>query len=196
METDIISQAGRCAELARLLLGANEEARQDWNAPADIHEALLRLYYAKKLEDDIEACQALLTEDTSEETVDTVGEAAQAVQAASDAMFDLIESHSASDDEFAAKIEALKLDDAKEGLYDLLCKLYKCEGIIRMAYRCAKRYPTYGLPDALMGGEPGKPLGIDSEGFIAKDMDVDIMALLDARAALLKKVAPMVEDLQ
>jgi hypothetical protein len=195
MESEIISRAGRCAALAKMLLDADAQARQYGDAP-DIQEALLRLYYAGKLEEDMEQCQALLTEDTGTAAVDMAEEAAQAVRAASDAVFDLIESHSASDEGFAAKIEELKLEGAEEGLYDLLCKLYKCEGIIRMAYRCAKWYPTYGLPDTLLGGEPGKPLGIDPEGFIAQDMGIDIMALLDTRAALLKKIAPMVENLQ
>jgi hypothetical protein len=195
MEMNIIDQAGRCAELAQLLMEADRDAREDGDALGDVHEALMRLYYAKKLEADMEACQALLTEDTDEETVATVEEAAQTVREASDAAFDLVESHSAADGEFAAKIDSLTMDAAEEGLDDLLCKLYKCEGIIRMAYRCTKRYPTYGPSDAFFGGESDEPVS-DPETLIAGGMDVDIMALLDARDALISRIGPLADELQ
>ena len=194
METDIINQAGRYAELARMLLESDKEARQDEGMPANIHDALMRLYYAKKLEANMEACQALLTEDTEEESVAAVEEAAQAVREASDAAFDLVESYSAADGEFTAKIESLKLDSAEEELDDLLYKLYKCEGIIRMAYRCATRYPTYGIPDSILGGEPDTEPVADPEEYISDDMEVDIFALLDARDALISKIGPLAEE--
>jgi hypothetical protein len=194
METDIINQAGRYAELARMLLDADIKARQDEGVGADIHEALLRLYYAKKLEADMEACQTLLTEDTEEETVTAVEEAAQTVREASDATFDLVEVYSAAYSDFAAKIENLKLDSAEEKVDDLLCKLYKCEGIIRMAYRCATRFPTYGIPSSILGGEPDTEPVADPEEYIADDMDVDIFALLDARDALIAKIGPLAEQ--
>jgi hypothetical protein len=61
-----------------------------------------------------------------------------------------------------------------------------------MAYRCATRYPTYGIPDSILGGEPDTEPVADPEEYIAGDMDVDIFALLDAREALLSKIAPLV----
>jgi len=156
---------------------SDEEARHEESK--DMREALLRLYYAEKLEEEMEACKALLTEDTSEEGVNAVGDATEIVRAASDAAFNLIESYSASDAGFAANIDKLRLDDADDGLLDLLCKLYKCEGIIRMAYRCATWYPAYGPPDTLLdawkGSIPKRPWGVDPESFIAQAMDMNIM---------------------
>jgi hypothetical protein len=197
MEDDIISRAGRCAELAQMLLAADKEAR--YEESKDMRGALLRLYYAEKLEEEMEVCKALLTEDTSEEAADAVGEAAEMVRAASDATFNLIESYSAADAEFAAKIDKLRLDDADEGLFDLLCKLYKCEGIIRMAYRCATWFPAYGpfdtLIDARKGSIPNTPAGVDPESFIAQAMEMDIMEMLDLRAELIRKIAPIAEEM-
>ena len=197
MEDDIISRAGRCAELAQMLLAANEEARNEESK--DMREALLRLYYADKLEEEMKACQAMLTEDTSEEAVDAVEEAAGIVRAASDAAFDLIESCSASDAGFAAKIDKLRLDDADDGLFDLLCKLYKCESIIRMAYRCAKWYSACDPYDTLLddwkGSIPKRPWGVDPESFIAQAMDINIMELLDIRAELINKIASIAEEM-
>jgi len=197
MEDDIISRAGRCAELAQMLLAADEEAR--YEESKDMREALLKLYYAEKLEEEMKACQALLAEDTSEETVEAVEEAAGVVRAASDAAFGLIESYSASDAGFAAKIDKLRLDDADDGLFDLLCKLYKCEGIIRMAYRCATWYSACDPYDTLLddwkGTIPKRPTGVDPESFIARAMDIDIMELLDIRADLIRKIAPIAEEM-
>ena len=197
MEDDIISRIRRCAELAQMLLAADEEAR--YEELKDMREALLRLYYAVNLEEEMEACKALLTEDTSEEAVDAVHDAAEIVRAASDAAFGLIERYGASDAGFAAKIDKLRLDDADDGLFDLLCKLYKCEGIIRMAYRCATWYPAYGPPDTLLdawkGSIPKRPWGVDPESFIAQAMDMNIMELLDIRAELIRKIAPMAEEM-
>jgi hypothetical protein len=196
MEASIVDQAQKYAELAQMLIKADEEARQDEDAPEFLREALMRLYYAKKLEADMEKCQALLTEETDEETVAAVEESAQAVQQASDAAFDLVESFSANDNEFAEKIDNLKMDTAEDGLDDLLCKLYKCEGIIRLAYRCATRYPTYGITGGILGGEPDTDPVADREDFIAGDMDVDIMALLDARDDLIARIGTMTGDPQ
>lgn len=197
MEDDIISRAGRCAELAQMLLAGDKEAR--YEESKDMREALLRLYYAEKLEEEMEACKALLTEDTSEEAVDAVTDAAEIVRAASDAAFNLIESCSASDAGFAAKIDKLRLDDADDGLFELLCKLYKCESIIRMAYRCATWYSAHDpydtLIDAWTGSIPKRPYGVDPESFIARAMDLDIMELLDIRAELIRKIAPMAEEM-
>ena len=197
MEDDIISRAGRCAELAQMLLAADKETQ--YEELKDMRGALLRLYYAEKLEEEIEVCKALQTEDTSKEAVDAVGEAAEMVRAVSDAAFELIESCSAADAEFAAKIDKLRLDDADEGLFDLLCKLYKCKGIIRMAYRCATWYPAYGpsdtLIDAWKGSIPNSPAGVDPESFIAQAMEMDIMEMLDIRAELIRKIALIAEEM-
>jgi hypothetical protein len=188
MEENIIDQAGLYASRAQRLL--EDGALLDGDAPGYVREALLGLYFAVRLAADMEACQALLTQDTDEETVDAVQEAAQTVQEAAEAAFDRVEQHSAADGDFAAKIDGLALDSAEDGLDDLLCKLYKCEGIIRLAYRCATRYPMYGMPGSMLGGMPDTAPA-DPEDFIAGDMDVDIMALLDARDALLSRIGPL-----
>jgi len=195
MEENIIDRARRYMELAHMLTKADEDARQDEVSPEYLHEALIRLYHAKKLEADIEECQAQLSQDSDGETVEAVEDAAQAVQEASEVSFDLVERYSADNEEFAAKIESLKLESAEDGLDDLLNKLYKCEGIIRLAYRCATRYPTYGITESIMGGAPDTEPIDDPEEYIADDMDVDIMALLAARDDLVAKIGPLVEKL-
>jgi len=68
-----------------------------------------------------------------------------------------------------------------------------------MAYRCATRYSAHDpydtLIDAWTGSIPERPEGVDPESFIAQAMDMDVMELLNIRAELLKKIAPMAEEM-
>ncbi len=196
MEDRMIETANQYGELARMLMRSAEEAGSDDEAPGYIHDALLRLFYVIRLDDKMEKCQELLTEDSDEETVGAVLGAARNVQEASDYVFGLIEKFSAENRDFEEKIESIVLDSPEENLDDLLCKLYKCEGIIRLAYRCAKRYPVYGVRGSLFGGAADTEPITDPEDFIADDMDVDIVALLDARDRLMARIGPLAGDAQ
>lgn len=195
-EERIVGTANQYSELAKMLTETAEEAKHDGEEPGYIHDALLRLFYVIRLEDKMEKCQELLTEDSGEETVEAVTEAAQAVQEASDAVFGYVEDYSASDREFEQKMESLTLGSPDEGLDDLLCKLYKCEGIIRLAYRCATHYPTYGLQGSLFGGSADTEPITDTEGFISGNMNVDVLALLEARDKLIAAIEPLVGEAQ
>ena len=195
-EQRIIEAANQYRELAKMLTETSEEARLDGEEAGYIRDALLRLFYVIRLEDKMEKCQELLTEESGEETVEAVIEAAQAVQEASDRLFGYVEDYSASDRGFEQKIEKLTLGSPEEGLDDLLCKLYKCEGIIRLAYRCAKRYPMYGLQGSLFGGAADTEPITDTEDFISGDMDVDVLALLEARDNLIAAIEPMAGEMQ
>jgi hypothetical protein len=190
MEERIIDTAKQYMELAHMLMTSAEEAKLNADEPGYIHDALLRLFYVIRLEDKMEKSQELLTEESDEETVEAVLEAVHDVQEAADRIFEFIEDYSGSDRDFEEKIENLTLGSPEEGLDDLLCKLYKCEGIIRLAYHCAKPYPVYGPSDSLMGGESSTPVD-DPEESLADDMDVDIMALLDAREKLIADIEPL-----
>ena len=195
-EERIIETANQYRELATMLTATAEDARLDSEEPGYIRDALLRLFYVIRLEDKMEKCQELLTEDSGEATVEAVIEAAQAVQEASNRLFGYVEDYSASDREFERKIEKLTLGSPEEGLDDLLSKLYKCEGIIRLAYRCAKRFPMYGLQGSVFGGAADTEPITDTEEFISGDMDVDVLALLDARDKLIAAIEPLAGEMQ
>ena len=195
-EERIVDTANKYSELAKMLTESGEDGKHDSEEPGYIHDALLRLFYVIRLEDNMEKCQELLTEDSGEETVEAVTEAAQTMQEASDAVFRYVEDYSASNKEFERKIEILTLGSQDEGLDDLLCKLYKCEGIIRLAYRCATRYPMYGLQGSMFGGSADTEPITDTEGFISGDMNVDVLALLEARDKLIAAIEPLVGEVQ
>lgn len=192
MEEDrVIESSNRYQQLARMLADSAREAKLDDEEPGYIHDALLRLFYVIRLEDKMEKCQALLTEESDEQTVEAVMEAVQVVQETSNSIFSYVEDYSAANKAFEGKIESLTLSSQEDSLDDLLCKLYKCEGIIRLAYRCAKRYPMYGLQGSLFGGTADTEPITDTEEFISGDMDVDIVALLDARDKLIAAIEPL-----
>ncbi len=193
-EERIIQAAKQYGELAAMLMASAEEAKLDTEEPGYIRDALLRLFYVVRLDEKMEKCQELLTEESDEETVEAVMDAAQAVQEASDTVFGYVEDYSAADIEFEEKIESLTLSSPEEGLDDLLCKLYKCEGIIRLAYRCATRYPMYGVQGSMFGGSPDTEPITDTENLISRDMKVDVLALLEARDKLIASIEPLISE--
>ena len=192
MDTDqkTMEIASWCQETADMLQKAAIEAGYDEGAPGYLRDMLLRLYYAIRLEEKIGICADALTEETDSETVDTVLSASSAVDKASDLMFEQVESYTVGDDNFAAEIDTLALSDKADGMMDLLKKLYKCEGIIRMAYRCCARYPIYGvhtIDDADV--RDNEDIATESvelpENDIAQKMGVDIDNLYIVRQKLM-----------
>jgi hypothetical protein len=195
-EQQTIEMAGRCRETADMLERAAVEAGYDTDAPDFLRDTLLRLYYAIRLEEKIGICEDTLTEETDGDTVEAVLAASAAVDAASARMFAQVESYAAGDDAFATEIDAAALSDKADGLMDLLKKLYKCEGIIRMAYRCCARYPIYGaraIDDARLRGEENTPVsaqtGQPPEEYITQKMGIDIDSLYMIRQKLMEMIA-------
>lgn len=192
MDERIVETAGQYQELAMMLAEPPEEENGlDDETPDYIQSMLLRLYDVKALEAKMEKCEELLSEDTDGETVDKVMAAARTVEEASDSVFGFIEKYSTLHGDFEKKVEGITMDSDGAALDDLLYKLYKCEGIIRMAYRCATRYPTYGLSKSIMGGPHDTEVVTDEEAFISDEMNVDIYALLEIRDKLLAAIEPL-----
>jgi hypothetical protein len=193
MEERITDAANEYMKLALMLKESAAEVCMD-DAPDDISGALLRLYYVKSLEAKMTKCQEMLSEDTDEETVDAVLKAAQTVEETADMVFEIIEKYSDAHKSFYEKIENTVLASDEESLDALLCKLYKCEGIIRLAYRCAKRYPIYDIRGSILGGTSDTEALTDPEDLISGDMDVDIYALLEIRDRLVTSIGKMVSN--
>lgn len=147
--------------------------RFDNSLPTEIQTALLRLYYAKALEIRIERCEALLTEDTDEEIVNVLHDAGQAVDEAAVSAMAKVDDYGRQDPSFARMIDALSVGSQEQGLKDLLCKLYKCESIVTMAFDYASAHSYSSTP----------------EDYMKARMDIDIDALLDTRQTLVDSIA-------
>ncbi len=195
MDQKMMEIARQCQKTAGMLQEAANEAGYDEGAPGLLRDTLLRLYYAIRLEEKVGECEDTLTEETDGDTVEVVLAASAAVDAASARMFAQVESYASGDDDFTAEIDAMALSDKADGLLDLLKKLYKCEGIIRMAYRCCARYPIYNarsIDDARFRGEEGaltsaQP-GESPEEYITQRMGVDIGSLYTIRQKLMELI--------
>ena len=194
MEKQITDTADQYMKLALMLKKTAIEESMDDNAPDYISGALLRLYFVKSLEAKMTKCQEMLSEDTDEQTVDAVLNAAQTVEETADLVFEAIEKYSGAHKSFYEKIENTVLASDEESLDTLLCKLYKCEGIIRLAYRCAKRYPIYDMRGSILGETSDTEAFADPEDMISGDMDVDIYALLEIRDRLVASIGKIVRN--
>ena len=198
----MIDIANGCRETAKMLEHTAEEAAFDIGVPGYLHDALLRLYYAVGLDHKMMACSAQLGEDTPQETVDAVLGASTAVDTAADKVFAQIEDYVRGDDNLEAEIDALKLGDPADDIDDLLKKLYKCEGIIRMAYHVSPRYPIYGIrlmdEQRLMQGGALR----DDDDYVPKPpeeeieerLGVDIEALYEIRETLAARIGEMLQE--
>ena len=197
MDQNIIEMADGCANTAAMLEEAAKEADYDIGAPGYLHDALLRLYYAVGLDQKMMACTAQLGEDTPQETVDAVLGASAAVDKAADKIFAQLEDYVQDDENLEAEIDALTLGDPADDIDDLLKKLYKCEGIIRMAYRVSTRTPIYGMkttdaqraltPDSNTPDEDGY-LPQSPEEMIENRLGIDIEALYEIREKLATQI--------
>ncbi len=187
MEQSIKETAQKYSRLAKMLesLEAGEPLCED--VPEDVQAALIRLYYSKAFEAEIEKCEDLLEEETDEDTVDAVIEAAGAVEAASEAAFCEIEAYLRRDRAFEKTIENLSASSGAQGLKDLLYKLYKCEGIIRMAQRCSMKFPLYGAPQNSSRVQQDFEV-MDQQQSIEKNVGIDICGLIELREALVAKI--------
>jgi hypothetical protein len=192
MEQKIVDNANKYKRLATELAGMEVDRSMDDDIPEDVQAALLRLYYAKALEIEIEKCEDLLDEDTDEETVNAVTEAASAIDAASESAFGDVESYALKDAAFAQRVEEMTVSTETNGLLGSLIKLYKCEGIIRYAYRCSMKFPLYGTPTGQLGLPQETDSTTDAEEEIMKTLGVNIYELLELRERLVKEITSLV----
>jgi hypothetical protein len=190
LEQSIIETANKYNKLAKMLNDLEAEVMIDEDLPEDVQSALVRLYYAKAFESEIEKCEDLLGEDTDEETVGAVMEAAEAAESASESAFGDIEAYSIEDRGFAKMIEGLSASSETDGLKGLLFKLYKCEGIIRVAERCSMRFPLYGMRG--LCHMPQEDEVMDQQQSIEQQVGIDIVALLELRQRLVEQIGGLI----
>ena len=196
MEQDILDIAAGCRSTSAMLMQAAEEAETNIGAPDYLHDMLLRLYYAIGLKEKMAECEAALAEDTDMDTVEAVLGASAAVDDAGDRIFTQLEEYAEDDEEFEAEIDALTLSESVADVDDLLKKLYKCEGILRMAYRVSAHIPIYGMVTTDDQGAPedkGRRIHADAgkppEDFLKKKLGVDLDALHTIRQELIRLIA-------
>lgn len=193
MEQRIIDNANKYKELAEKLADMSIEQNLDDDMPENVQAAFVRLYYAKAFETEIEKCEDLLDEETDEETVGAVTEAAGAIEAASDAAFEVIESYIEKDTDFAERIEDITVSTETEGILGSLIKLYKCEEIIRTAQRCSMKYPLYGVPSSILGVPQESNATMDAEEEIRQRLGIDIYELLELRQRLVSEIGGIIK---
>ena len=203
MEQNTIDIANGCRRTAAMLEEAAQEAGFDIGAPGYFHDVLLRLYYAVGLDEKMTALSAQLGEDTPQDTVDAVLDASAAVDAAADKIFTQLEEYVRDDSTLAAEIDALTLGEKADDIDDLLKKLYKCEGIIRMAYRVSPRVPIYGMtltdeswPLTPEGETPDEDdvMPQPPEDLIENRFGVDIDALFKVRTELAVQIGSKLKE--
>jgi hypothetical protein len=190
MEQKIVETANKYKELAMMLEDFAIDQPLDGGTPEEVQAALLKLYYAKAFEAEIEKCEDLLGEDTDDETVNAVAEAAEKIDAASESAFYDIEAYSRQDRAFEKTIEGISESSVTDGIRGLLYKLYKCEGIIRMAERCSKRFPLYGIRGMYRIQQDDEVM--DLQQSIEQRVGIDICGLLEVRQRLVEEIGAVI----
>lgn len=190
MDKRILETANEYKRVAYLVEESAIEDSFDTTVPDYVTGALTRLYYAAALKEKLEKCQDLLSEETDQETANAVIEADDAIESATNKVFEKIEEFAEMDFDFAQRIEKTTVNESSEDEFDLLCQLFKCEGILRMAYRTARVYPVYGnyrstleKLDGMQNETPASP-----EDTILRDTGIDVYALLSVRERLIQKL--------
>ena len=205
MSESLIETAEKYRELAHMIMECAVEESFDTDVPDYVQNALLRLYYAISLQKKIEVLRDGFSEETPLEAVEAVEDAADAADKASVAAFDEVEDYTGQDKNFNIMIESLSVNSAQDNLSGLLYKLYKCEKIIRMAYRLAGSFSIYGsasrsvafapteIPSEndhdndLNGLRDTEPMMMP-EDYITEKLDIDIRGLLGIRARLMENI--------
>lgn len=189
MEQKIINSANSYRDKAQKLEDFRIDIGDAKTIPANIAAAMIKLYLAKELETGLEKCQDFLNEETAPEVFEAIQEAARAIENAADIMFEQIDLFANENPQFTKMIEGLSVNSGEDSLEELLLKLYKCEGIIRMAYRCAKKFPIYGVT---MSWE--RQMAMDSENAsntkdaLTQETGIDMNELYEIRLGLITHI--------
>jgi hypothetical protein len=173
MDEKILEAARKYLGLAQDIMTFEATEPFDGGLPLDVQTALLRLYYAKKVDIRIQKCEALLTDETEQTSVDALSAAAEAVDDATLAAIGYIEEYMRDDRDFARMLDKLSMSTDSQGIEGQLCKLYKCESIIKETFEYASAH-SYGLTP---------------EEYISERMDVDMDALMELRQSLLDDIS-------
>lgn len=164
----------------------------------DVQSALVHMVAAITLDERLEKCEAFLSEESSKEVNDSFFNAKEEITRVLEDAFLKAEKMIAMEPELEKRVERLSVSTESEGLADDLLKLYKCEGIIRMAYRSAQKIPVYGIPANMMQQYENVEAGAitDQERYIMDKLGVDICALMEARAKLVADIQNAMRNAQ
>ena len=190
MQQTMKRMAEEYKEMAETISLSAEEAAFDIAAQGYIQDALMRLYYLKALEQKLGKLQGELTEQTDKETFAATMEAETVVNAATDVVFGLIEKYAEGNRKFRKAVDKTSADTDSKDKDDLLRQLYRCEGILRMAYRTSRHVPIYSAGNRMLEHleglgdyEPEVP-----EDTVYKDTGVDLYALQEVRKKLIAAI--------
>lgn len=192
MEQKIIDTANKYEELALMLEDFVLEQPIDEDAPEEVQAALVKLYYTKAFEAEIEKCEGLLEEDSDEETVSAVADAANTIGRASESAFDEVEEFCLIDKEFAERVDGIAASTVTDSVFIKLIKLYKCESIIKEARSCSTKFPLYGSPVYSNFRSEEDAVVLDAERESQK-LGIDIYALFELRKGLVKEIGSIIE---
>ena len=162
----------------------------DDDIPDEAQTALVRMAAAIALDERLEKSEAFLSEESPKEITEAYDDALTEITRVLDDAFQEADKYMASDKDLERRVELLSVNTESSGLADDLLKLYKCEGIIRMAYQSAERFPIYGTPGYMTArqDEDDEEILSNQEQYILDKTGVDIYALLEIRARLLADV--------
>ena len=186
MEEKLLETLNGYRNAAReLKLTAVSESFDD-EMPEEVQSALVRMVAAMSLDEQLVKCETFLSEESPEEITEAYFEAQEDIARVLDDAFASVDGYAAGSNDLEERIEALSVHTESQGLADDLLKLYKCEGIIRMAYRSTQKFSVYGAPDQIIRMEENEEITVtDQEKYLMNKMGVDICALLEIRAKLI-----------
>jgi len=196
MEEKLLETLHGYRDAARKLKETVPTIALDGDMPEEVQAALLRMAEATSLDEKLNLCEAFLNEETPEEVAEAFYEAQEEISRAMDGAFLEVDNYSADSEEFQRQVELLSANSESSGLTDDLLKLYKCEGIIRMAYESAQKYPVIGTPGYTMTrleDQEAEHMS-DIEQTLLEKTGVDVYALLEIRTKLIESVRKALED--
>jgi hypothetical protein len=190
MENKLLETLRGYATAAKELGRTTVSESFDHGIPEEAQTALVRMAAAISLDERLEASESFLSEESPEEIAEAYEEAQAEITRVLDSAFLEASRYVASDNELERRVELLSVSTESSGLADDLLKLYKCEGIIRMAYRAAQRFPVYGTPRYMTSrnDEDDEEILANQEQYILDRTGVDVYALMEIRARLITDV--------
>ncbi len=194
LDKKIKDAAARYSKLAGMLDDMDAGEKLDGSVPAEISSTLVRLYYAIKFEEELEKYVEFLDEESSEETVEAVEKTMNELNEAEEASFSEIEDYAAHNREFADLIEGISVSSEVDGLSGYLYKLYKCESIIRTAYRSASKRPLYGMYKGMVRPQSDFDVVMNEEDYIMEKLGIDIYKLLEIRQGLVDEISDILKN--
>ena len=196
MEKDLFETLTGYRDAALKLKDAYSTAVLGSDIPDEIRPALLRMGAAISLNEKLDRCEAFLSEETPEEVTEAFYAAQEEITRATDDAYREVEKYASYSEEFQQQVETLSASSESTGLTVDLLKLYKCEGIIRMAYDSMQKYPVIGTPGfaTLRFEEQDNEATTDPEQYLHDQTGVDVYALLEVRSKLVANVQREMAD--